>query len=45
MTEPEKDNRTPAEKKAEIRHSIIGLTVFITGTAILFAVMDVFIMQ
>lgn len=44
MTELEKDNRTPAEKKAEIRVSIITWAAFIGGLALAFAVANIFLM-
>lgn len=43
MTEPDKDNRTPAEKRAEIRASIITWAVFIGGLALTFAAVDFFL--
>lgn len=43
VTEPEKDNRTDAEKRAEIRASIVTWTAFIGGLALLFAAVDYFL--
>ncbi|MEP9371946.1 hypothetical protein [Mesorhizobium sp. KR1-2] len=43
MTEPDKDNRTAAEKRSEIRSSIITWLVFIGGLALTFAAVDFFL--
>lgn len=43
MTEPEKDNRTAAQKRAEIRSSIITWAVFIGGLVLTFAAVDFFL--
>ncbi|PSJ62891.1 hypothetical protein C7I85_04780 [Mesorhizobium soli] len=43
VTEPEKDNRTDAQKRAEIRSSIITWAVFIGGLALAFATVDFFL--
>jgi hypothetical protein len=45
VTEPEKDNRTVAQKKAEIRTSIITWAVFVGGLALTFAAVDFFLIS
>lgn len=44
MTEPVTDKRTPEQKKAAIRQSIITWTVFIGGLGLLFAAVDLFLL-
>ncbi|MDH6234801.1 hypothetical protein M2281_005422 [Mesorhizobium soli] len=45
MTEPERDIRTEAQKRAEIRASIITWAVFVGGLALTFAAVDFFLIS
>ncbi len=44
MAEFDNDKRSDAERKAAIRHSLIGWGVFIVGTVVFFAVADAVLM-
>ena len=44
MTEPATDKRTPEQKNAANRHSIITWTVFIGGLGLLLAAVDLFLL-
>ncbi|WP_232375801.1 hypothetical protein [Mesorhizobium comanense] len=44
MTDFDQDKRSEAERKAAIRHSLVGWAVFITGTVIFFVAADAILM-
>jgi len=44
MTDFDQDKRSDAERKAAVRHSLVGWAVFIVGTVIFFAAADAILM-